>query len=125
MADGQAFFSEDMAVLGCVDEGESSKRAFGVEGPALTDPCAVLLIRNALFILAIRGDDEVNRVAAPMAAGPEALLLPAFSAIMERLCCKEGGSSFVLKKQQQMDREKNGKDGERIKERRIRRYGLE
>ena len=51
---GQAFFSEVTAVLGWVDDGESSSKAFGV---ALSNPCAVLRVFKELLTLGdIRGD---------------------------------------------------------------------
>lgn|SRR5690242_11829513 len=52
---GQAFFSEVKAVLGWVDDGESSSGAFAA---ALSSPCTVLRVFKELLTLdGIRGDN--------------------------------------------------------------------
>ena len=65
---GQALFSEVTAVLGWVDDGESSSGAFGA---ALSNPCAVLRVFKELLTLGgIRGDNAtvIGPIFAPITA---------------------------------------------------------
>lgn len=81
---GQAFFSEVKAVLGWVDDGESSSGAFAA---ALSSPCTVLRVFKELLTLdGIRGDNVTvtGPILAPITgAGPSILFLspPSWSAV--------------------------------------------
>lgn len=66
---GQAFFSEVIAILGWVDDGESSSGAFGV---ALSNPCAVLRdFKELLTLGGIRGDNVTGSILEPITASSQ------------------------------------------------------